>query len=261
LSFTSAPQITMPPASQTAYVGSTVSFSVTVFGSPALYYQWQENGTNLTDGGGLAGSVSRILTISNVTIASGGMYSVIVSNALGSATSAPAQLTILSSGPSIITPPAPKAVYPGATATFTVTAEGNEPLFYQWLKGPATLTNDGRISGATGAILSIGNVSPTDAGNYSVIVSNALGSVPSAAAMLTVEVQPQLQMPARTNGNFTFVWSAVPGQTYQVQYSTNLTSTNWIDSGGVYTATNGTVTTIDPTGTEPQRFYRVVLLP
>ena len=59
-----------------------------------MYYQWQENGTNLTDGGGLAGSASRILNLSNVTTASGGMYSVIVSNSYGSISSSNAVLSL-----------------------------------------------------------------------------------------------------------------------------------------------------------------------
>jgi uncharacterized repeat protein (TIGR03803 family) len=61
LTFTSAPQITMPLSSQTALVGATVTFSVAVFGAPPLSYQWQENGTNLTDGLDPAGSRPRRL--------------------------------------------------------------------------------------------------------------------------------------------------------------------------------------------------------
>jgi hypothetical protein len=55
-------------------------------------------------------------------------------------------------------------------------------------------------------------------------------------------------------------WPTVPGRTYQVQYSTNLAGTNWNVVSNV-TAIWPTATVSDPIGPDPQRFYRVVLLP
>jgi hypothetical protein len=69
--------------------------SVAVFGVRPFWYQWQKNGTNLVDGGHLAGATNRNLTLANVTLADSGTYSVTVSNALGSATSAGAHLTVV----------------------------------------------------------------------------------------------------------------------------------------------------------------------
>jgi hypothetical protein len=48
-----------------------------------LFYQWQQNGTNLSDGGNVSGSAARVLTLNNITSANGGTYSVIVSNSPG----------------------------------------------------------------------------------------------------------------------------------------------------------------------------------
>jgi hypothetical protein len=59
----------------------------------------------------------------------------------------------------------------------------------------------------------------------------------------------------------TFTWTSVAGQEYQMQYSTNLIQTNWNNLGGTNSPTGGTTTTTDSTGPDPQRFYRVVLLP
>ena len=71
-----------------------------------------------------------------------------------------------------------------------MTASGTAPLAYQWRKGGVNLTNGGRVSGATSATLTIGNVEAGDAGSYDVIVSNSAGSVTSNAATLTVSAPP-----------------------------------------------------------------------
>jgi uncharacterized repeat protein (TIGR03803 family) len=78
---------------------------------------------------------------------------------------------------------------------------------------------------------------------------------------LSVPMTPLLQSVSRTDSTVALTWRAVAGQSYQVQYSTNLTQTNWIDLGSSCTATNGCVTACDTIGADPQLLYRVVLLP
>jgi hypothetical protein len=61
-------------------------------GSLPLAYRWQKNGTNLSDGGNISGT----LTISNVALNDAGAYTLKVTNSVGSITSAPpATLTIV----------------------------------------------------------------------------------------------------------------------------------------------------------------------
>jgi uncharacterized repeat protein (TIGR03803 family) len=72
--------------------------------------------------------------------------------------------------------------------------------------------------------------------------------------------QPVIQMVGQNAGVLTFTWSAVPNETYQPQYSTNLLSTNWFNLGGVLAATNSSLSASD-FATNLQRFYRVLLLP
>jgi hypothetical protein len=139
-----------------------------------------------------------VLTLSNVPVASPATYSVLVTNALGSAASAGALLTINSSPPVIAKQPASQTVLPGATATFSVTASGNLPLSYQWQFNGAIL------AGATNSTLTLPAIQPADAGNYSVCVSNNLGSVASAAAGL--KVPARLCFTQKTNG-LTLSWS------------------------------------------------------
>jgi hypothetical protein len=86
-------------------------------------------------------------------------------------------------GPVITGPPQDQVAPPGATVVFTVIAQGTGVLFYQWLK-------DGfPIFGATASTLVLDNVTLNDAGVYSVVVTDGLGLMASAAATLTVTGQ------------------------------------------------------------------------
>ena len=87
--------------------------------------------------------------------------------------------------PGIITQPQNKTTINGSTATFSVVANGTAPLSYQWMK------NNEIITDATGSSYTTPAVNPSDNDTkYSVLVSNAYGSVPSNAATLSVIEQP-----------------------------------------------------------------------
>ena len=95
-----------------------------------------------------------------------------------------------SSPPFIVNQPVSQATVVGGSATFSVTAGGSQPLSYQWrLEGNA-------LSGATGSVLNLSNVQLTDAGNYSVVVTNAFGTVTSSNASLTVNAAVCTNAPA-----------------------------------------------------------------
>jgi hypothetical protein len=80
----SDPNITTLPVSQSKIVGQNVSFTVVATGQSALSYQWQHEGTNVIDGGGISGSTSSTLTINNVQKVHQGHYSVSVTDNAGS---------------------------------------------------------------------------------------------------------------------------------------------------------------------------------
>jgi hypothetical protein len=175
------PTIVTPPANAVVAVGGATSFSVTATGSVPLAYQWRK------DGVALAGATSSRLDLVSVMTSSAGNYSVVVSNAAGSAESLAATLTVnpaTGSAPQITTQPIAQSVAEGGTATFSVVASGAGPLLYQWRKDEAPL------AGATGATLTLTGVTAASAGNYSVAVSNASGSVVSNRAPLTVTPAP-----------------------------------------------------------------------
>lgn len=83
-----APAITTQPVSQTVTAGANVSFTVVATGTAPLSYQWMKSGVNIS------GATSATLTLTSVTTASAGGYSVRVSNSAGSVTSASATLTV-----------------------------------------------------------------------------------------------------------------------------------------------------------------------
>jgi hypothetical protein len=89
-----APGISGQPQSLAVPVGQTATFSVTASGTAPLLYQWQSNGTNLSDNGHLSGSLTTNLVISNVQTNDAGQYKVVVTNLYGAATSAVATLTV-----------------------------------------------------------------------------------------------------------------------------------------------------------------------
>jgi hypothetical protein len=86
----------------------------------------------------------------------------------------------------IVRQPHSQTVGPGANAVFGVLAVGEPPLAYQWRKDGTELSDGGRFSGTTTAVLTITDVQPGHEGSYSVVVSNAYGIATSAAARLTV---------------------------------------------------------------------------
>lgn len=97
----------------------------------------------------------------------------------------------LASPAEITTEPQNASARTGDTVVFSVTAIGTAPLSYQWRKNGTNLLNGGNLSGVMTTNLTIANVQGTDAGNYSVVVTNAYGSVTSAVVSLTVSGSPQ----------------------------------------------------------------------
>lgn len=183
-----APTILDQPENQTVGVGQTAFFHVSASGTRPLAYQWRHNGT------AIAGATSDYLVVPAASAADAGEYSVVVSNAAGSATSNIATLVVEQPvAPSVLTPPAPVSVAAGATASFSVVAGGTAPLAYQWQR------NGVDIAGATASSYTTPPTVVGDNGaSFRVRVSNVAGTVTSAAATLTV-TGPVLAAPTITS--------------------------------------------------------------
>ena len=161
-----APSLTLWPVNLGASPGGGATFTAGAVGSTNLYYQWQLNGRSV------AGATNTSYTATNA-----GIYTVLVSNVVGVVTSPSAALTLIPGFPTLVLPPTNQTVTPGNSATFTVQATGSNTLYYQWL------LNDGILPGATNT-----SFTTTNAGSYTVVVSNSVGVVTSAPpAVLTVQ--------------------------------------------------------------------------
>ena len=177
------PGITAQPQSQSVLTGSNAVFTVVASGQTPLNYQWSFNGTSLANNTHISGATSATLTLNNITTADAGNYQVVVSNSHGSIASSMATLTVLV--PAAITAqPTNQTNYFGGSSSFSVSASGTAPLNYRWFFNGTPLTDGGQISGSAAATLTVSSVSPSNIGNYEVIVTNEYGSATSMMATL-----------------------------------------------------------------------------
>lgn len=175
--------------------------------------------------------------------------------------------TTVSDAPSITAQPQGQTRTNGGTALFTVTASGTSPLYYQWR------FNSAPLAGETGTSLVLSNVQPAQAGNYTVLVSNQVGTVLSAPASLTVLVPPSITAQPQSRSNnagstasfsvaatgtapLFYQWSrdggALPAQTNASLVLTNVQSTQAgtyrvtvSNSAGVATSLAATLTVVE----------------
>ena len=249
--------ISPQPTDQTVGVGSTATFSINGTAQRPFFLQWLKDGTNLTNGPTISGSIisgatTVTLHITNAQTNDSGTYWIVVSNAWGSLASSNAILTVATS-PVIVTQPTPtnQAMAVGSTAILAVTAAGTEPLSYQWqmngtnLVDGTNLVNGDITSGSTTNVLTISNVQTTNSGNYTVIVTNVVGSVTSSNAVLTVTnvpptiTQQPMDQTVAVGSNVTF--SVYATGTEPLSYQWQVNGTNLVDGGNI---TNSTTTNL-----------------
>jgi len=177
------PSILVQPASQGISTGTNAILSVTATGTPPLFYLWYFNATNPLQAG-----TNTSLVVANISAANAGQYTVVVTNAYGSATSEAATLAF---PPSLIIQPTNLAVLPGNTATFQVAVDGVGPFAYQWYfdgnnlpqdiittvagngsygySGDGAMATNASLKGPTGVALdAAGNLYIADQGNQRV---------------------------------------------------------------------------------------------
>ena len=155
--------------------------------------------------------------------------------------------------PTIDTHPQSQSVKLGSNATFTVLATGDVPLHYQWqFKGIG-------IMGATGSSYTRWNVQTSDAGNYTVTVTNVAGVASSQPATLTVMLPQRAHFEAinlLADGRIKLLWTGEPGWSYMLQASTNVSFSDWSTMGPV-SGSNGWFAFVDDDATNMERrFYR-----
>ena len=249
--------IATQPLSQTVAVGSNVTFVVIAYGAPPFIFQWYFN--NSLAGSPTSGTNVSSFTLPNVQSNQSGKYTVQIINDLGSLTSSIATLTVVPP-PVITAQPSSRTNITATAATFSVVASSVSPLSYQWQKNGSNLANGGKISGASNSTLTITNVSDNEAATYSVIVANLAGSVTSSNAVLTVIPPPPLRLQIEAGYPVLSLYGT--GNSFLVQYSSNLSGTNWINLFSITNLPFSPYPFLDPSGVgEPARFYRALFTP
>ncbi|MBU4461297.1 MAG: immunoglobulin domain-containing protein [Verrucomicrobia bacterium] len=183
LTVRSAPGFTLHPRSMMTNAGATVILSCMATGSPPIGYLWRFQGNPAT-------GASNTLRRSNVTTNDAGEYFAIATNTVGAATGQVAVLQIVETpaqlAPVFTQQPANWSGPQGQSALFEAAVAGAEPFLYRWR------FNGADIEDATGPSHTVAAVQLSDAGGYSVIVSNDFGSVTSRTAVLTVGQPPSI---------------------------------------------------------------------
>jgi hypothetical protein len=213
-------QITAQPTNQFLLPGSNATFTVMATGT-APGYQWYFNGTPLTDGGNVSGSMSATLTLANIQTTNGGIYVVVVTNGFSSSASSNAILAVINPTPAIISPPVSLAVAANSNAVFSIYATNYFPLSFQWQFNGTNLPDGGQISGSLSSNLMITGAQAANAGPYQVIVFDSYGAITSSIVSLTVEYPVQItgqpvaeSLLAGSNATFTVTAMGI-GLSYQ----------------------------------------------
>ena len=219
------PTITAAPQSKYVAPGGAATFNVSVSGSTNFGYQWKFNGVSI------AGATQSSYTRSGATVDHTGGYTVVVSNLVNVITNSPSATLTVVTPPSITTQPASKTVTAGTSTTLTVSASGGGTLAYQWRY------NGSAVSGATKSSLTYSSIQTTNAGSYTVVITNVTGAITSSVAALTVDVPyPKAVTPAQNA-----VISSTPVTvTGTIAATARITQIKYQVNGGAFSNATGT---------------------
>ncbi len=115
--------------------------------------------------------------------------------------------------------------------------------------------------GSDGSKPLAGLVQGSDGGFYGTTYGGGAGGFGTVFRLTVVPAAPVFQPVSLTNGTLGLTWSTEVGGTYQLQYTSDLSSSNWTNLGSAATATGATLSATDSVTNGPPRFYRVVLAP
>ena len=185
-----APAIAGAPQTNTVPVGNPATFSVAATGSAPLFYQWYFGSTLL------AGATQSTFTTNNVSYASAGNYSVVVSNLTTQIASVTNVLAVTAGAPTITPTPLPSYVETvGDHLAWAPVITGTLPITNYWYWG-STLVQSNVTPGATGSLV-LTNIQTINSGTYTLVVSNSYGHASAAgfADGNSFAPNPELQQP------------------------------------------------------------------
>jgi len=216
-----AQTVTINPANPTYYTGNTFPLTAVPSAGAALNYQWYyiDNASNSNN---IPGATNAVYTVANVPLAANGFtYGVIAYNVYGTNGNT-VSLSISDSAAFLVADLAPLSAeaYAGAPVTYSVNAQGNSPIAFQWW------VNGSVVSGATNSSYTL--AAPCGLATIQASFSNALsGGVAVTSSQATLQGDP-------TPTNITF----------------NVNGGNWTTNGAVAIITNNTLVLTDNNGGE-----------
>ena len=154
--------------------------------------------------------------------------------------------------PVIMLPPLSRTLPPGVTTTLSFQATGTGPFSYQWR------FNSTNIPGATGPTLLLKNFSEAQAGVYAVSLTGAYGittSPPASVALFNMELAPS-DSPSQSLP--LLILDCAPGASFQLEYTSDLTLSNWVPFDSVTLTGNEYYYVDEPTSNNALRFYRAL---
>lgn len=173
------PVISRQPSARTLCNGSAALFSVATSQGTNLSYTWRRNGINI------ANSNNDTLIINSASFADTVDYSVSISNGCINIVSNDAKLSII--GVNITSQPANTFNCAGEPISLNVAATGRGTLTYQWRR------NNINIPGANSATYNIVSLTPTDTGNYTVVITDSCNlPITSSSARVFISNGPQI---------------------------------------------------------------------
>jgi uncharacterized repeat protein (TIGR03803 family) len=96
---------------------------------------------------------------------------------------------------------------------------------------------------------------------YGTTEGGGAGGAGTVFKLAIVPATPVVQAAAVTDTTLGLTWDTEPAGSYQLQYNSDLTSSNWTSLSNSLTAFGATLSTIDSVTNGPQRFYRLALTP
>jgi hypothetical protein len=237
---TNAPAITtQPAASQALSAGGTATFTVAATGLPPPAYQWQLNGSNLSDGGNIFGSSTATLTLTDVSEANAGSYTVVVSNELlPNVVSNAETLTVNQASQTISFQSISGVTYGAAPFVLNATASSGLAVSYT-----SSNTSVATVSGSTVTVVGAGSttITASQAGNSSYSAAPGVGQILTVAQASQTTNFPSI--PAVAYGSAPIYLSATASSGLAVTYTSSNTSVATV-SGSTVTIVGVGSTTI-----------------
>jgi Ig-like domain CHU_C associated len=253
----SSPFITGQPQPQAIGLGGNAAFTVTASSQATATYQWRKNSA------AIANATNATYTVTGARGSDAGIYSVVVSDAIGADLSVDAPLTLTNDVP--VANPDYYSRTPGLPLKIRIadlltndTDPGSYALGFAGLK--LTTTNGVNLATNTTDILytNLANV----ADRFSYYITNSVGGSATGAVFIALSSPPAgtntlINLTALGTGTNQLTFAGVPNFQYLVQWASNLSGSPWFSLSTNTAATDGLWQVTDPSATNPMRFYRV----